>query len=123
MEAEYITLAQAAKRAIHYRRLLHAMGFPQTSPITAFEDNQPAINLATVPALNKRSQHIHVRYHLIRDYVSQKQLQIIHMPTSQMNADLLTKTLSVNDTQTFSLAILNMPHVKPSPTSTSVVSA
>jgi hypothetical protein len=94
-ETEYMVLAPATKRALHLRRMLHAMGFAQTSPILCYEDNQAAINLTKAPAIAKNSQHIHVRYHLIRDLVKANIVKMVYVPTELMTADLLTKTLSI----------------------------
>ena len=92
-EAEYMIMPVAAKRALHLRRLLHAMGFAQVGPMVLHEDNQAAINLAKAPAISKNSQHIHVRYHLIRDLVKANIVTIHYVPTEHMIADLLTKPL------------------------------
>jgi hypothetical protein len=94
-EAEYIVLARAGKEAVHYRRLLHSMGILQTQPITAYDDSQSAINLTMAPAVTKKSKHIHVRYHLIRDYSRQGIVRMVKVPGTDNPADLLTKTLSL----------------------------
>jgi hypothetical protein len=94
MEAEYVVLARASKEGVHYRRLLAAMGIPQHSPITVFDDNQSAINLTNAPSVTKHSRHINVRYHLIRDYAGQGILRMVKVPGTNNPADLFTKTLS-----------------------------
>ena len=108
MHAEYVVLAQAAKDGIHFRRLLHAMGFPQHQPVTILEDNESAINLAEAPAVTRNSQHIHVRYHLIRDFIQNKSVQIAYVATEDQPADLLTKTLSPTLTKAFGDRIHNV---------------
>jgi hypothetical protein len=108
METEYCILAPAAKRALHLRRMLHAMGFAQTQPITCHEDNQAAINLSKAPAISRNSQHIHVRYHIIRDLVKAKIVQMVYTPTEHMIADLLTKTLPLKQYLHFRDKLLNV---------------
>jgi hypothetical protein len=93
MHAEYVVLTQAAKDALHFRRMLKAMGFHQHQPVTLFEDNESSIDLANAPAVSRKSFHIHVRYHLIRDYVADKVATIVFIPTEDQPADLLTKVL------------------------------
>ena len=93
-EAEYVELPFAAKKAVHFRRLLHSLGIPQTEPITAYEDNSSVINLAIAPAVTTKSKHIHARYHLIRDYVNQKMVKMVKVPGADNPADLYTKTLA-----------------------------
>jgi hypothetical protein len=92
-ESEYVELPFAAKKAVHFRRLLHSLGIPQTKPITAYEDNSSVINLAIAPAVTTKSKHIHARYHLIRDYVKQGMVEMIKVPGTNNPADLYTKTL------------------------------
>jgi hypothetical protein len=109
MESEYIILSRAIKKAVHLRRYLHAMGFTQTQPITVYEDNMSAINLANAPAVSQKSKHIHVRYHLIRDYVKAGIARMVHVASEDMHADLLTKnSLPLPTVQRHSNAILNV---------------
>ena len=92
-ESEYVELPRAAKKAVHFRRLLHSLGIEQTQPITCFEDNSSAINLAEAPAVTNKSKHIHTRFHLIRDYVKQKIVKMVKVPGTDNAADLYTKTV------------------------------
>lgn len=108
MEAEYVALTPGAKRALHFRRFLHAMGFSQTGPIVIHEDNKSAINLAHSPQIPRNSQHIHVRYHFIRDLVAAKIVRFVYTATADMVADLLTKTLPLGSMQRFTSMILNL---------------
>jgi hypothetical protein len=108
MEAEYVALTPGVKRALHFRRLLHAMGFPQTGPIVIHEDNKSAINLASSHQIPRNSQHIHVRYHFIRDLVASGIVRFVYTATVDMIADLLTKTLPLGPMQRFTRLILNL---------------
>ena len=45
------------------------------------------------PHLHKRSKHINICYHFIRDLAKQKKLQISYIPTDEMVADGMTKPL------------------------------
>jgi hypothetical protein len=94
MEAEYIALTQAVKKALPLRFLLEQLGFPQKGPMIVFEDNMSAINLANSPTVTKNSKHIFQRHHYIRHLVKNNIAKIIHLPTDQMTADLLTKPMA-----------------------------
>src|SRR5260370_35619706 len=61
--------------------------------VTMYSDNQGAIALTKNPHLYKRSKHIDICYHFIRDLVKKEKLKIIYIPTKDMIADSLTKTL------------------------------
>ena len=58
------------------------------------EDNEACIAVATNPMAQKRTRHIDIKYHFIRDYVDDETIKIIWCPTSEMLADMMTKTLT-----------------------------
>ncbi len=65
--------------------------FMQHTATTTFEDNMSAINLSKAPAVTRRSRHIAIRHHFIRDCVQQGFIDVQHLPTADMLADFLTK--------------------------------
>jgi hypothetical protein len=56
-------------------------------------DNQGAIALATLGSQNRRTRHINVRYHYIRQCVELGDIAPQYTPTTEMLADGLTKAL------------------------------
>ena len=76
---------------LEFRYFLDDVGFPQKDPTVIFEDNMSAINLAQAPAVSRKSRHIHIRHHFIRDCVLNKLVRVQHVRTDQMLADFLTK--------------------------------
>jgi hypothetical protein len=56
-------------------------------------DNQGAIALATLGSQNRRTRHINVRYHFIRDSIESGTITPHYTPTSDMLADGFTKAL------------------------------
>jgi hypothetical protein len=93
MMAEYVALAEVGRAILWCRFLLDDIGFPQRQPTIIYEDNQSAINLAVAPHITRKSRHIHIRHHFIRDLVAKGIVQIVHLPTHLMTADILTKPL------------------------------
>jgi hypothetical protein len=93
MMAEYVALAEVGRAILWCRFLLTDIGFPQQNPTIIYEDNQSAINLAVAPHITRKSRHIHIRHHFIRDLVAKGIVQIVHLPTHLMTADILTKPL------------------------------
>ena len=93
-EAEYVAMCEAGKEAVWLGYLLAELGFRKRStPVTLYADNQGSIALSNNPEFHRRTKHIDVRFHWIREAVSMKQLQIIYIPTAEMAADGLTKAL------------------------------
>jgi hypothetical protein len=90
-EAEYMELADAGNQAQWYRMFLEELGYDVQDPIPIIEDNQSAVNLAEKPMTGRRSKHILVKFHVIRDYVENDQVDIIRTPSDEVLADGLTK--------------------------------
>jgi hypothetical protein len=56
-------------------------------------DNQGAIALATLGSQNRRTRHINVRYHFIRDSIKSGTITPHYTPTNDILADRFTKAL------------------------------
>jgi hypothetical protein len=91
-EAEYVALCSASKDAIALAGLLSFLGFEQ-GPVTLFEDNAAAIRLASDPAACKRTKHIDVQYHFVREQVQAGRIGVVAVSTQLQHADVLTKAL------------------------------
>ena len=69
--------------------------FEGAQPLTIFEDNQGTIDLSRKPgALHKRSKHISIRYHWIRERIASGELKLSKIDTSLNTADIFTKATS-----------------------------
>jgi hypothetical protein len=93
MESEYMSLASAAQQAIHLRLKLSEMGYPQQTKTVIFEDNQPAIHVATNPVTSVKSKHIDIKYHFIREKVEAGVVAVEYVASEDNPADCLTKPL------------------------------
>ena len=65
-------------------------------PITKsmiFEDNNGALQLATVPKMTPRSKHIAIKCHFFRKHVFNGTVDIEKIDTSNQKADIFTKGL------------------------------
>ncbi|XP_053964328.1 uncharacterized protein LOC128867249 [Anastrepha ludens] len=91
-EAEYISLAEAAKEAIYLRSLLTEPGLKEFIDITAL--NKGAQFLAGDPVFHARTKHIDIKHHFIRETVTAGHLKLQHISTQNMVADVMTKSLS-----------------------------
>ena len=92
-EAEYIALAHGTKEAIWLRRILNDLKIPCES-IPLLVDNQSAIKLARNSEFHKRSKHIDVRYHFVRDILNRKLISISYVESKEQLADIFTKPLT-----------------------------
>ena len=62
-------------------------------PIVLFEDNKACIDYSKNSTNHQRTKHISVRYHFIRDLITDKVLHLQAIPTEENIADILTKPL------------------------------
>lgn len=92
-EAEYIAAALARNQCTWIRQLLSDIGFAPEAATPLMIDNQAAIAIAKDPTHFSRAKHIKVRYHALREAVKDKEIQLIHVPTENQKADMLTKAL------------------------------
>jgi hypothetical protein len=92
-EAEYMALCQASKEAVWMVDFLGNLGVSVSGPMVVNADNQASIALAKNPVFHDRSKHIDIQYHYTRDLVKQEKIQLNYIPTQDMLADILTKSL------------------------------
>uniref|UniRef100_A0A6V7LZU6 Reverse transcriptase Ty1/copia-type domain-containing protein n=1 Tax=Bracon brevicornis TaxID=1563983 RepID=A0A6V7LZU6_9HYME len=92
-EAEYVSLAEATEEAIGLRSLLLEIGLDDFSRITLLVDNRSAILLASDSVFHAQTKHNDIKHHFIRDVISEGFVILLHTPTNEMGADVLTKAL------------------------------
>ena len=92
-EAEYMAACAAVQEAIHLRLLMRDLGFEQKGATVIYEDNQGCIALSENPMFHKRTKHIDIRYHFIRERVASGEVVLKYVATEHQLADLLTKAL------------------------------
>lgn len=91
-EAEYIASCEATKEATWLKGLLQDLT-GRRDGITIRMDNQSAIKLIKNPVIHKRTKHIDVRYHYVRQKLEDQTIKVEHVPGSEQLADVFTKGL------------------------------
>jgi histone deacetylase 1/2 len=92
-EAEYRALANAAAECIWLRQLLGELHHPVHKATLAFCDNISAVYMSSNPIHHKRTKHIEPDIHFVRERVQAGELRVLHVPTGEQYADVLTKGL------------------------------
>jgi hypothetical protein len=92
-EAEYMAASDAAQEVVWLRRLLAELDTPQEGATTVYEDNQGCIAMAGKEDVSKRTKHIDVRYHYVREQVEAEVMALTWVPSAEQIADILTKPL------------------------------
>ena len=93
-EAEYMAMAQAASEIVFLRRFIGQFGCDVKEPTVLYADNLSAMALAKNPVFHSRTKHIDVQHHYIRECVDNGWINLVHVSTGEMMADVLTKPLA-----------------------------
>ena len=92
-EAEYYALTHAFKEALWLRVFLTLLSLPIPHLFPLFSNNQAAISLSSSLSISSRSKHIDIRHHFLRSHISDGSFSITWIPTTDMPADIFTKSL------------------------------
>jgi hypothetical protein len=92
-EAEYVALGEAVKEALYLRNLFSELFSAAPPSIPLFEDNQSTIKQALNTQSSRRTKHIDIRHHFLKQHVSNNVVTLHYIPTSLQSADCLTKCL------------------------------
>jgi hypothetical protein len=95
--AEYIALHEASHEAIFLRQLLHGLDLLSPSSTPLYCDNDAASLLTEDHMWHSRVKHIRVKYHYIRDQVSDGEISIARIKSADNTADIFTKALGRSD--------------------------
>ena len=91
-EAEYMAAAGCCANVLWMKSQLSDYGI-QYKMVPIFCDNTSAIAISNNPVLHQRTKHIDIRYHFIRDHISNGEIELHFIPTEYQLADIFTKPL------------------------------
>jgi len=92
-EAEYVDAASCCAQLLWIKQQLEDFGvLTDTIPLVC--DNTSAMNMAKNPVQHKRTKHIVIRHHFLRDNVEKQNVMMRFCKTEDQLADIFTKSLS-----------------------------
>jgi hypothetical protein len=93
-EAEYIAMGDASKDIMYVRNVISALTFyKKIGPTKMLVDSTAAIAIASKPGLNHKTKHIALRYHFIRQLITDLEIATVKINTTHNLADVLTKAV------------------------------
>lgn len=92
-ESEYVSASEAVKELVWLKRLYDELVPNQRAEASFYMDNVSAIRLVKNPEFHKRTKHIDVRYHFMREKFNDGLFKLEHVSTDEMVADIFTKAL------------------------------
>jgi histone deacetylase 1/2 len=93
-EAEYRGVANAAAECCWLRNLLQELHIDVNKASIIFCDNVSAVYLSDNPVHHKRTKHVELDIHFVRERTALGQLRVLHVPTRYQYADIMTKGLT-----------------------------
>ena len=94
--SEYIALSEAVSECIWLQQLLKDLNMKgvHSRPANMYCDNTSAIALSRNACHHRRSKHIDIKYHHVRDHLAQGTITLDHVPSNDNIADGFTKALA-----------------------------
>ncbi|EPS31648.1 hypothetical protein PDE_06604 [Penicillium oxalicum 114-2] len=110
-ESEYVSASLAVQEVVWLHLFMNemdpALGSLLHLPTAIYEDNQRAICLTESHEFHRRTKHIDIKYHRLRDQVSRGVCKFVKIATAEQAADGLTKPLQSVQFERF-LTLLGM---------------
>ncbi|KAL5538478.1 hypothetical protein UlMin_035497 [Ulmus minor] len=94
IEAEYIAVTEAIKEAIWLQGLLLELKVLKEKAVV-YSNSQSAIHLCKNPMFHERTKHVDVRYHFIREKMTDGVIKVDQVSSENNPADMGTKALTV----------------------------
>jgi hypothetical protein len=91
IEAEYITSATCYTQILWMIQTLVDLKVTYTDPIPIHYDNTSAISVSKNPILHSKTKHIPIKYHFLKEQVTNIIVQLNYIPSKEQMADIITK--------------------------------
>ena len=105
VEAKYRAVANVVAECSWLRQLLHELSCPVEKATVVYCDNVSAVYLSANPVHHRRTKHIELDIHFVRDQVALGHVRVLHVPTSQQFADIMTKGLPTTSFEEFRFSL------------------
>ena len=93
VESEYMAFIRATAQALWMMKFFTEIGLPVTNPITIYADNNGSISNSTNDKNHRRTKHIDVKFHFVKEHMKKGEIMFTYIPSSDNLADLFTKSL------------------------------
>jgi hypothetical protein len=94
------------------KQTLEDLQISYNNPITINCDNTSSISISKNPIMHSKNKHIPIKYHFLRDQVTQKIVKIVYVDTKEQIADIFTKPFPMSTFENLrqKLGVIQKPH-------------
>ena len=85
--------ASCCTQVIWMKKTLEELVVKYEHPIVIDCDNTSSINISKNSVMHSNTKHIQIKYHFLRDQVSQKVVKLEYIDTKEQIVDIFTKPL------------------------------
>jgi transposase InsO family protein len=107
-EAETIWACSAATQGAYIKQFIDELKIFGETSFELMEDSQPAINAQKKNVSQSKFRHIKIKYHYLRQLLSEGWCKLVKIGTKDQMADIATKILPSTTTEYFSKAVLGI---------------
>jgi hypothetical protein len=86
-------VAHAVADTVWLRQLLTELHRPLQQATIVYCDNISAVYMSSNPVQHRRTKHIEIDIHFVREKVALGQVRVLHVPTTTQFTDIFTKGL------------------------------
>jgi hypothetical protein len=92
-ESEYMAISSTLQEIRWIKTWLKEVLLIDIYHIPIYSDSQSAIAITDTGGSHQRTKHIDIRHHHIREHIANNLIELFYVPTTIMQADILTKAL------------------------------
>lgn len=95
-EAEYVAATSSACHCVWLKGMLEELGAANGECTEIMCDNSSTIKLSKNPVMHRRTKHIDVRYHYLRNLCNEEVMKLVFVGTNDQVADIMTKPIKLD---------------------------
>ena len=73
--------------------MLKDIGITFEEPVIIYCDNTSTVSVSKTPILHSKTKHIAIKYHVLREKVTEKKIKLEYINTEEQIVDIFTKAL------------------------------
>ena len=102
-----VALAEVVNKLRFLRQVEGFLTLPIDDNTIIREDNEGTIKMANNRCSSRRTRHVDVKHHIVRDAVESGRVRTHYVESGEQHADVLTKALDINTFKTHARVLLN----------------